>query len=170
MTNHSAARREHEMPRRSFVLLATGGVLMSVFPGCARDIGISERERQALVRVARLLFPHDALADDVYEEVLRPLRESAVAYSTFGQELRLWLEELNRAAGREWLSAPEDEQREALARLEGGAFFQTVHGGVRAELYLHPEVWELIGYEGSSLEYGGYIHRGFDDIDWLPEV
>ena len=35
-------------------------------------------------------------------------------------------------------------------------------------LYRNREVWQLVGYEGSSVEYGGYIDRGFDDIDWLP--
>ena len=29
-------------------------------------------------------------------------------------------------------------------------------------------VWAKLGYQGSSIEYGGYLHRGFDDIDWLP--
>ena len=28
-------------------------------------------------------------------------------------------------------------------------------------------VWAHIGYEGSSFERGGYLQRGFDDIDWL---
>jgi hypothetical protein len=31
-------------------------------------------------------------------------------------------------------------------------------------------VWPLFGYEGSSLEYGGYLERGFDDIGWLPKA
>jgi len=31
-------------------------------------------------------------------------------------------------------------------------------------------VWKHIDYPGSSKEYGGYINRGFNDIDWLPEV
>ena len=26
------------------------------------------------------------------------------------------------------------------------------------------------GYEGSSAEHGGYIKRGFADIDWLPKA
>ena len=30
--------------------------------------------------------------------------------------------------------------------------------------------WPLFGEEGSSWEKGGYINRGFDDIDWLPKA
>ena len=32
-----------------------------------------------------------------------------------------------------------------------------------------PEVWSLLGYEGPSFEHGGYLRRGFDDLDWLPD-
>jgi hypothetical protein len=35
-----------------------------------------------------------------------------------------------------------------------------------ASLYNNPEVWPKFGYEGSSAEHGGYINRGFNDIDW----
>jgi len=28
-------------------------------------------------------------------------------------------------------------------------------------------VWPIFGYEGASFEYGGYIDRGFNDINWL---
>ena len=157
------------MNRRSFMLLAAAGALMSVFPACTREVGISEREKQALLRVARLLYPHDALSDDVYQEALQPLRERAVANRALAAALRAGLDELDQAAGRDWLTAPGDAQLEALKSLESGTFFATVQGDVRTKLYQHPEVWELIGYEGSSVEYGGYINRGFDDIDWLPE-
>jgi hypothetical protein len=27
----------------------------------------------------------------------------------------------------------------------------------------------MFGYEGSSVEKGGYLGRGFDDIAWLPK-
>ena len=30
--------------------------------------------------------------------------------------------------------------------------------------------WPRFGYEGSSAEHGGYINRGFADIDWLPKA
>ena len=36
-------------------------------------------------------------------------------------------------------------------------------------LYNDPQVWEKLGYEGPSAEQGGYLSRGFDDIDWLPK-
>ena len=34
-------------------------------------------------------------------------------------------------------------------------------------LYNQKELWPIFGYEGASADKGGYIERGFDDIDWL---
>jgi hypothetical protein len=31
-------------------------------------------------------------------------------------------------------------------------------------------VWKVLGYEGPSAELGGYINRGFSDIDWLQDA
>jgi hypothetical protein len=42
-----------------------------------------------------------------------------------------------------------------------------VRGGLVTGLYNQKEVWPLFGYEGESYSQGGYIDRGFDDIDWL---
>ena len=40
--------------------------------------------------------------------------------------------------------------------------------GLVVSLYNQTEIWPKFGYEGSSAEHGGYLHRGFNDIDWLP--
>ena len=36
-------------------------------------------------------------------------------------------------------------------------------------LYNDKEVWDVLGYEGASFDKGGYVNRGFNDLDWLPE-
>ena len=36
-----------------------------------------------------------------------------------------------------------------------------------SSLYNQKEVWPIFGYEGESSSKGGYINRGFNDIDWL---
>jgi hypothetical protein len=40
---------------------------------------------------------------------------------------------------------------------------------VITSLYDDREVWSLLGYEGPSFAQGGYLKRGFDDLDWLPD-
>jgi len=33
--------------------------------------------------------------------------------------------------------------------------------------YSNPAIWSRFGYEGPSNDQGGYLHRGFNDIDWI---
>ena len=62
-------------------------------------------------------------------------------------------------------------QRVALLKaIESGGFFQKVRGSLVVGIYNNPEVWKILGYEGESASKGGYIARGFDDIDWLDQV
>jgi hypothetical protein len=76
---------------------------------------------------------------------------------------------LNDAQGGDWFGAGEDAQIAAMKAVENEAFFAAIHGNVQARFYSHAKVWEHIKYPGSSVEFGGYVDRGFDDIDWLPE-
>jgi hypothetical protein len=121
-----------------------------------------------LLRMARLLYPHDGLDEGVYAEVLQPLFLRSERHRAFRATLHHGFSLLDAGAGGHWLRASPDRQVEGLARLEHAALFETVQNRVRIGLYRHPAVWKLIGYDGSSVEYGGYIHRGFDEIDWLP--
>ncbi|MEM8648033.1 MAG: hypothetical protein AAGF86_17025, partial [Pseudomonadota bacterium] len=54
-----------------------------------------------------------------------------------------------------------------LKAMESSGFFQKVRGSLVTGIYNNPEVWPIFGYEGPSAEEGGYINRGFDDINWL---
>jgi hypothetical protein len=76
---------------------------------------------------------------------------------------------LNRSASGGWLRLAEEDQISALRAIEGDPFFVAVRNGVRDRLYALPAVWKAIGYPGSSLEFGGYLNRGYADINWLPE-
>jgi len=54
-----------------------------------------------------------------------------------------------------------------LQQIEATPFFQSIRGGLVVSLYNQPEVWPIFGYEGESFSKGGYIARGFNDIEWL---
>ncbi|RVD73511.1 gluconate 2-dehydrogenase subunit 3 family protein, partial [Mesorhizobium sp. M4A.F.Ca.ET.029.04.2.1] len=61
-----------------------------------------------------------------------------------------------------------EEQRVALLKdIESSPFFQTVRSGLVVSLYNQKDVWPIFGYEGESFSKGGYIERGFNDIEWL---
>jgi hypothetical protein len=76
---------------------------------------------------------------------------------------------LDRAAGKPFADLPEQARVNALMTMEKSEFFGLVYGETLNGLYGNQAVWALFGYEGPSAEKGGYLARGFDDIDWLPK-
>jgi hypothetical protein len=61
----------------------------------------------------------------------------------------------------------ERDRVDVLRSIEDEPFFQQIRGGLVTGLYNQKEVWPLFGYEGESFTKGGYIDRGFNDINWL---
>jgi hypothetical protein len=61
-------------------------------------------------------------------------------------------------------------QLKVLESLEGTPFFSTVRAATLGALYTNDTVARDFGFEGSSVEYGGYIDRGFNDLGWLPDL
>ena len=59
----------------------------------------------------------------------------------------------------------ESDRVALLQRIEQSDFFQKIRGDLVVSLYNQKELWPKFGYEGSSAEHGGYIKRGFADID-----
>ena len=154
--------------RRSFMASVASVAIVATLPGCSPGPRRDDVERRALLRMARLLYPHDGLDDGIYRDVLQPLFVRADGDGALAADLRAGIEMLDREAGGSWRTASPDRQLEALDNIQESAFFETMRDVVQQALYEHPTVWELIGYEGPSVQYGGYLHRGFDDIDWLP--
>ena len=64
-------------------------------------------------------------------------------------------------------SAGRRSRRAAAQASRDDPMFETMRSGLVVSLYNQQEVWPIFGYEGESFSKGGYIHRGFDDIDWL---
>jgi hypothetical protein len=61
----------------------------------------------------------------------------------------------------------EEDRVKVLQSVETTPFFQTVRSGLVTGLYNQKEIWPIFGYQGESFSQGGYIDRGFNDIDWL---
>ena len=55
-----------------------------------------------------------------------------------------------------------------LREIADAPFFRMIRSVAVVAIYDDHETWELLGYEGPSFDKGGYLHRGFDDLDWLP--
>lgn len=134
---------------------------------------LDEDGATALLGMTRAMYPHDRIPDEHYARVILSLDEKAAA----DEEMRTLLVEgigsLATMTGRwpkDFGSLEEAEQVRALKRLEDTAFFKAVAGEVVNGLYSQPDVWPYFGYEGPSNDKGGYVDRGFDDIDWLDDA
>ncbi len=124
--------------------------------------------RQTLEQLAFRLFPHDGLPDAPYEEIATALINRASTDTTLAKVLKVGVAELDAGSPTPWLRRGEAQQLAGIKRLADSGFFRLMRSTTIEHLYRNREVWQLVGYEGSSVEYGGYIDRGFDDIDWLP--
>jgi hypothetical protein len=113
------------------------------------------------------MYPHDALPDDVYVRVAEKLAEAACEDSGAARTIEAGVSALNN--GRPFAELSADEQLEALKGIERSDFFELVRSTAVVEVYSDQRTWQLVGYEGPSFDKGGYINRGFNDLDWLPD-
>jgi hypothetical protein len=120
-----------------------------------------------ITAAARIMYPHDALPDDVYARVGDKLAEAAREDSAAARTIEEGISALN--GGEPFAELSADAQLEALRAIEGSEFFELMRSTAVVEVYSDPRTWELVGYEGPSFEKGGYINRGFNDLDWLPD-
>jgi hypothetical protein len=138
----------------------------------AEAAGMSAEESRALLKMTRDLFPHDRLGDSFYAKAIAPLQDEAAKDAATRKLLSDGIAQLNVAtmasAGKPYADVSDENVRvAAIKKIEGGAFFAKVYGGTMTPLYNQPELWPKFGYEGPSSAQGGYINRGFSDIDWL---
>lgn len=113
------------------------------------------------------MYPHDTLPDGVYARVAEKLAEAAREDSGAARTIEAGVSVLN--GGLPFAELSVDEQLEALKGIEGSDFFELVRSTAVVEVYSDPRTWQLVGYEGPSFDEGGYINRGFNDLDWLPD-
>lgn len=142
--------------------------------GGLKDLkALDEETATTLVAVARAMYPHDRVPDLHYERIVASLDEKAAGDEVTKVLLTDGIRSLSTLTGRwpnEFGGLDEAEQVEALSRIEKGAFFKAVAAEIVVGLYSQPDVWQYFGYEGPSNDKGGYVDRGFDDIDWLDDA
>jgi len=123
--------------------------------------------KTALVRLLRAAYPHESFPDGPYERVADAILAQVDDDLWLKIALEQGLEHLE-AAGLD--GSQDDETAEKLLReLEDAEFFKLIRAVTVVALYDDHEVWELLGYEGESFSKGGYLNRGFNDLDWLPD-
>jgi len=130
---------------------------------------------KTLVKVARDIYPHDFLGDSYYIAAVKPWDAKAAKDPAVKTMINDGVSGLDQAARDRhkvaYVEVPWEADRVVLLQgIEQTDFFKTVRGDLVVSPYNQKELWPKFGYEGFSAEHGGYIKRGFADIDWLPKV
>lgn len=169
--------RKQGLTRRALLArAAAAGALAIAGPGfiAAPDAAwavevnaISEHEMATLLQMARDIYPHDKVGDRYYAIAVKSY-DSEEQKAVVREGIALLDAAAKEAGFENYLAAGWEDDRVAILRgIQDQPFFQAVRGGLVTGLYNQKEIWPIFGYEGESFSQGGYIARGFDDIDWL---
>src|SRR3954453_308566 len=130
---------------------------------------------KTLLKVARDIYPHDVLGDSYYITAIKPWDGKAAKDPAVKSLISDGITRLDQNARDRhkvaYAEVPWEADRLVLLKeIEQSEFFQKVRGDLIVSLYNQKEVWPRFGYQGPSAQHGGYINRGFADIDWLPKA
>jgi len=166
------------MNRRKLLKASTGlltGVVVSGSPlalwakgrAWAMDLAaLSSADAATLMAMVRTILPHDKLDDLAYAQVVKAVDEQAHSDSKFAALIKGGLHEL----GSDFSKNAESQRVETLKKIESGEFFQSMRQKSVQILYATTFAYSYFGYQGEAFSKGGYLLRGFNDLDWLPEV
>ena len=129
---------------------------------------LSSGDRATLIQVVRTMFPHASFPDGPYERTADAVIEAAEQSPRVMAQLCQGLADLNVLRGAPFVDLAPQTALTVLRGVQDTPFFGSVLAVAVVKLYDDHEVWGLLGYEGASFDQGGYLDRGFDDLDWLP--
>ena len=132
-------------------------------------LALTDEAKRTLTRVIRVAFPHPQLPDGPYERMTEKIVTDAEESTWFRMALTQGLLTLNSLSDRPFTELSDEDALKVLRRVADLEFFGFIRRTTVLNLYDDPEVWAALGYEGESFSKGGYLHRGFDDLDWLPD-
>ncbi|MEO0371329.1 MAG: twin-arginine translocation signal domain-containing protein [Pseudomonadota bacterium] len=121
----------------------------------------------SLVQMARDIYPHDQVGDEYYAIAVKGYDSEDAAEGVEAGVAALNAMAQGKGHASYLAMGWERDRVDLLRAMEDSPFFQQVRGGLVTGLYNQKAVWPIFGYEGASYEFGGYIDRGFDDINWL---
>jgi hypothetical protein len=127
------------------------------------------RVADTLAVAARTLYPHDRLPERIYRRVVAALDGIAGKSPAAAQSIAEFVDLVDGAMPLPFRELSEGYRVAVLKGIEATAAFRLVQRTTVRFLYDDLEVWGAFGYEGASVHLGGYLKRGFNDLDWLPD-
>lgn len=131
--------------------------------------GGADSREQTLIRMVQVMFPHSNFPQGPYERTAQAILVSARDDLRLDAQLAQGCVDLDAASGGRFADLDDVAALDLLRGFSDGDFFLGVRAQVITSLYDDREVWALLGYEGASFDQGGYLDRGFNDLEWLPD-
>ena len=151
------------------VLLAQGPIaLLAPSLAWALEVKhIDQHQADTVLRLSRVLYPHAGLEDAVYALVVKAIDELA-ADPAARKVVADGVSALDAKAGGAWLSSAPAKQTDVVAALIADPFVEKIRATCITTIYNNDMAYAHFGYEGEAFNKGGYLHRGFNDLTWLP--
>lgn len=151
-------------------LIITGKAVISPDKAWGMETTALKPETMAtLIVLARDIYPHDSVPDRFYAIAVKGHETKAGSDPKHKELIEIGIADLDQRAGPGGYRSLgwEDDRVAILQGIETTPFFQAVRGDLVVSFYNQKELWPHFGYEGESFSKGGYINRGFNDIEWL---
>lgn len=169
LSRRDVLRRGGQAGLGAMLMVSGSAVISPQFAWGLETSALRPETVATLIQMARDIYPHDHVADRFYAVAVKAYDEQAGKDGAVKEMIEAGVADLDARAGAGGYRGLgwEDDRVAILRQIEATPFFQTVRGGLVTGLYNQKEIWPLFGYEGESYSKGGYIERGFDDIEWL---
>ena len=169
MGGHYLSRRT--LLKRLIHVLAGSSVAFIFSPriSFAKDETLNNFNNEILNALIYDLFPHGSLPEELYLEVSNTIIQVIKSSTTTTKLVNNGFEQLNKfSSNKNWHTLDNENRNRVLRKIESTPFFNYIRNSAINVIYRDPRVWKLVGYGGNAMAQGGYLHRGFDDISWLP--
>jgi hypothetical protein len=164
------SRPSADIDRRQFLVGAIALAAAQLCPLGARAAEPQDPGSEAEWRsVLMTMFPHPDLDPALYQPAAAALVAAAADPNVRGL-LAAGRASLAAAAGGDWASADAAARTRAIAATAGTPLFVLLRQTTVFTFYNDPKVWARFGYEGDAFSFGGWLVRGLDTIDWLPDL
>lgn len=150
--------------------LAASSVLASLAPSRVWALqmnALSQGDGETLLAFGRTLYPHATLDSAVYALLVKDLDADAAKDPATTALLHEGCASLNSSSGGNFAGASAEQRLASAHALAGTPFFVAVRSKCITSLYDNAMAWAHFGYQGPSWPLG-YLHRGFNDLAWLP--
>lgn len=165
--------------RRIFLQLLAGVVTVAALPDRVVEAqngallhplqALDADDARDLLVIVRRLIPLTGATEKIYFAIVAALDSVASRSPEDSKLLKSGLDAARERFSGSLAAVSDDDLDRYLQAIERQAFFQRLYGVSLPVFFGDSAVWELIGYEGESFSKGGYLTRGFNDLDWLPE-